>query len=686
MTGSAGCRKATDRTRSYFPSLRRLGGFFRTSASREPLGVNALAIALFTAVSTILLAWSASLCLSGVTHKTPQEEQRFTILVSGSAKAPANGTLITRLLADGKALRRENTELKGAWVSYWDRTLSHPDTLESASISFNARSAVILFDRLGHCGNLSIYRYVGSTREALGQNRREAVWQNRREAVWNDRCERGGRYMRFVAVDLPAPTRWPRGSFVAWLIVFVVLAAAIRPWMRRPRLDLWLLMYLATLHLLFWATQPVGLLTDSLKQLPTLDTNFLHGMPAYFPPGYPILVGLGYLVSRTFTGSAITLLQHIMMIATIWWSYRLLERCAGTTISFATALIIGGAAPTLVLPQGLLSENVALFGMMGALYFAFNYREHGRIHDGILAGSLLAWATLARVIPYAAALPAMLAIMIGAEPRAIGLRRFSAVAALVIVILAMPILWFGIRSGNFALSNSVGRHLYNRVITDQCLLDKQAPATSRLLKLIAPLNPYGVPHWKIQNLLELKGLTDAQVEALMKRTALEGIHLSPWKYLSYSLQQTWIQYFLNPVTFMPYASTPFEYDNNLESSPLLQANVNSLLWRKGLEDAFGVAWRYIPWIALASIPLIPMLKERATFAAFALIPTGYILSTALAEYLLSRYNAAIVPFVIMLAGGTFAAVISVASRFARIVASCVRRAHYRNSQSIGRPT
>ena len=122
------------------------------------------------------------------------------------------------------------------------------------------------------------------------------------------------------------------------------------------------------------------LLTDSLKQLPSLKANILQGAPAYFPPGYPMLVGLAYLISRTLTGLVITMLQHVMMIATIWWCYRLLERSAGTTVSFATALIIGAAAPTLVLPQGiLLSENVALFGMAGTLYFAFNYRETGRL-------------------------------------------------------------------------------------------------------------------------------------------------------------------------------------------------------------------------------------------------------------------------------------------------------------------
>lgn len=316
--------------RSSTGSVSRLNKLFRTAARQELAEFNALAIALLTAASAILLAWSASLCLSAVAYQTALKVQRFTIVVSGSVRAPDNGTAVTRLLADGKALRSNNSDLKGAWISYWDRTLNHPGTLEPASISFNARSAVILFDRQNHCGRLSINGNDGR--------------------IWKDGCGRGGRYRRFVAVDLPAPVPRPHWSFVFWLASFFVLAAITRPWTSRERIEIWLLVYLALLHLLFWSTQPVGLLTDSLKQLQTLKANVLLGTPAYFTPGYPILVGLGYLISRAFTGSVITMLQHAMMIATIWWCYKLLQRCAGTTVSFAVALMIGAAAPTLVLP------------------------------------------------------------------------------------------------------------------------------------------------------------------------------------------------------------------------------------------------------------------------------------------------------------------------------------------------
>jgi hypothetical protein len=615
-------------------------GFLCASASRELADANSLAIALFTAASAILLAWSASLCLSAATHRTSGPVQHFTIFVSGSGKVSGNATLVRRLLLDGKAPRQEDLGLKGEWVSLWDRTLSHPNTLEPAAISFNARSAVVLFDRLDNCGHLSISGQDGP--------------------IWKDECGHGA---DVVALDLPAQAPSPRWSFALWLVTLLAFAVAARPWRSSRRLEAWLLTYLILIHLLFWLTQPVGLLTDSLGQIATLKMNVLQGAPEYFPPGYPILIGVGYLISSTVTGSIITMLQHLMMIATIWWAYKLMERCAGATIAYATALIIGAAAPTLMLPQGLLSENVALFGMMGALYFAFNYRGRGQLRDGVLAGLLLGWAALARIMPLAAGLPAVFAIMMGAESWTAGLRKFAIVLAPVCVMLLAPILCFGIRSGKFALTNSIGRHLYNRTVSDQDLLDRQAPATSRLLELIAPIDPYGVRHWDVQKLLKKKGLTRDQIEALMKQTSIESIHHAPREYIMYSLHQAWIQYFLDPRSFMPYASTPFEYNSELEPPPLLGACANSLMWRERLEDAFGNAWKYVPWIALASIALLPLLKERATFLAFALTPAAYILSTAFVEYLLSRYNAALIPFVLMMAGGTVAAMIRLLARF-----------------------
>jgi hypothetical protein len=67
--------------------------------------------------------------------------------------------------------------------------------------------------------------------------------------------------------------------------------------------------------------------------------------------------------------------QHLMMIVTICWCFRLLQRCVMTSLALLAALTIGATAPTLALPQGVMSENATVLGMAGALYFAVRYRD-----------------------------------------------------------------------------------------------------------------------------------------------------------------------------------------------------------------------------------------------------------------------------------------------------------------------
>ncbi len=610
-----------------------------TSESSRPLDAGAAAIFAVGAASALMLGWSAALCVPASRFHDAPPVEHFTIAVSASADSAGNATMISRLLADGRELRGADAATTGKWVSYWNRALSHPDTAEPASLSFDAQRMVAAIDRKGHCGHISINVSGGP--------------------LWKDSCD-GGKQV--LVLDLPASSSRPRWSYVLWSAAFLTLFGIVGAWRNRPRRELWLAIYLSTLHLLFWLTQPVGLLTDSINQMTTLALN-ARGLPGYFPPGYPALVGAGYLISRTHAGSIVTVVQHAMTIAAILWCYRMLARCTGAAFAFAVAIVTGAAAPTLALPQALLSENVALFGMAGALYFAMVYRERGQPYAGIGAGVLLGWAGLARIVPLAAGLPAIFAIVTDGGAPGGRLRRFGIVGAASAAVIAIPMLWFAVWSGGVALSNSIGRHLYNRAISDQRLIDPDGPAMTRLTALIAPLDPGGVPHWRIQKLLSQRGLTSQQVEVLMKRAALEGIRMAPFRYLVYSFRQSWKQYFLDPLSFMPYAANPFDYPIELEPAPPLGASANSLRWRMRLERAFAAAWPCVAWLALASLPLMGLLREKATFAALAIVPAGYIVATALVEYLLSRYNAAIVPFVFMLAGGAICALLrAVASR------------------------
>jgi len=415
----------------------------------------------------------------------------------------------------------------------------------------------------------------------------------------------------------------------------------------------YLLTYLSVLHLLVWLTQFVGITDDSFGQLTTLR-QIAQGIPAYFPPGYPLLVGLGHLIWAAKAGLVITLVQHAMMIVTILWCFWLLERCVGALIACGATLVMGVAAPTLLTPQAILSENVALFGMTGALYYAVRYRDRGRTRDGITGGLLLGWATLARIVPMAGGFPAIFVVMLGAKPLSLGVKRFGIAMAVALLVVVTTIAWFAVRDNRFVLADSLGFHLYDRVFTAEGLIDPYAPATMRLQKLAGPVDLRSVPHWKVGPPLGKKNLDDWQVESLLRQASLEGISKAPLTFIGFSLRQVWRQYFENPTPQIPsglnYQLT--QHDPTLELPPILSAR--GTLWRYALERGFAVIWPVIPWLSLAGLVSILFVRERGIFLSFAIIAFGYLLATALVEFELPRYDVAIIPFMFCLAAGPFA--------------------------------
>jgi hypothetical protein len=302
-----------------------------------------LAIGAFTALSVVFLAWSMAFCLIGIFQPTANKPHRFTLFISGSSQKD-NETAIESIVADGSTLRKGQLLEDGVWD--FQDFLVHPNTADGASVSFYAKRAVVLLDKHGHCGHLSISDESGT--------------------LWKDSCRR--RDDSVTAVELPQPIRsyWP---FVSWFFVFLVIASTIKPWKNDRRAGWWLVLYLVVLQSLVWSTQWVGITADGEWQLETLR-SFLRGFPGIWAPGYPLLVGIGYLISASSAGAVLTFIQHALMVATIWWCFCLLKRCIGTPVAFLTTLIMGSSAAILILPQATMSENVALFGMIGTLYFA----------------------------------------------------------------------------------------------------------------------------------------------------------------------------------------------------------------------------------------------------------------------------------------------------------------------------
>src|SRR5262245_16890039 len=191
----------------------------------------------------------------------------------------------------------------------------------------------------------------------------------------------------------------------------------------------------------------------------------------------------------------------------------------------------------------ILSENLALYGMAGALWLASQLTPRGAVWRDLGAGMLVSIATLTRVIPFVAiAIP--LVLVYAAEHGFVRL-LFARTARVLLVAAGLSILvaarhWQ--HSGGFVPASSTGFHFYNRIVTEQVLLDRQGAATRRFLGVVGERPLLGVPHWEIRQELQKNGFTYVQEEQLLRAVALEGLRMSPWAFALHSIVMTGDEY------------------------------------------------------------------------------------------------------------------------------------------------
>src|SRR5262249_55590848 len=151
-------------------------------------------------------------------------------------------------------------------------------------------------------------------------------------------------------------------------------------------------------------------------------------------------------------GAKTALVQHVLMIASLLALWRLLRAIMPRPVASLWLAVVTWLAPTLLLPEAVLSENLALFAMVGALVFAWRSASRGGWWAAIGAGLCLGWGTLARVVPLVACSPALLLLLLGTRPRSLALRRGIAMfGSAAVVIAALPV-WFALHGFSPALS------------------------------------------------------------------------------------------------------------------------------------------------------------------------------------------------------------------------------------------
>jgi hypothetical protein len=305
-----------------------------------------------------------------------------------------------------------------------------------------------------------------------------------------------------------------------------------------------------------------------------------------------------------------------------------------------------------------MTELVGFFGMIGAVYFADRARQQERDLPAALSGVLAGVAGLARVVPLAATVPAVLAIFLLPPARG-GLRRALVSLAVTALMMAAPIAWHMSRSGDPRLADSTGEHLWNRMVWNQRKLAEDGPATRRLLSLIDGQDPRGRPFWDFREPLARKGLTRRESVELMGQVAMEGVWDDPAEFARVSFREAWRWSFANAAIGCPrWCADGWNATPVLEPPTPVPVSRSALEWRMTLDDVHGVIWPPAVWLFLAGSVLVVFLRRRTVLWSLAWIPLIYMFATANLDNPYERYNAPLIPLVIALGVGILCGVVT----------------------------
>jgi hypothetical protein len=314
--------------------------------------------------------------------------------------------------------------------------------------------------------------------------------------------------------------------------------------------------------------------------------------------------------------------------------------------------------PTLLLPQNLLSENLSLLAMATAIYFTQRAVDRGGAVAGLLAGVGLGLATLTRVVPLVVTGPAMWLMFLDrqaaggstAAPTGARARRYFAAlvphgvmrwrAALAFgtaaTIVLTPMCWYAVNGNRFTLSVGVARHLYNRVVYEQKLIDRDGAATKELQQLIPGVDPTTQNHWDLP-----------AGQALIGKVVKEALLSDPVGYLVFTFDLTWRNLVADATNYLLHVANVHVDEDllALQAEPLLRYSAGAGTWAEDVGLAYAPVWVALCWLAVLAVVALPWMPRRLLIGALLWTVFGYMLASSAVEFLMSRYNASITPFV-----------------------------------------
>ena len=593
---------------------------------------------LSTTLATVLfLAFVAQGTMSSLVDENDRKPSTFVIQALStegrSAGDVSQELWVEALIMDGALLRWDSVKRSSNWQVVDKRGSGLPPSLSYKEVS---QPGFLTFQGRSFLAILHANRWSGIIR----------VDRDGRESQVIDGTAVEGQERLIVVED---PTVKPSVAlYLGALVLFGGLAYWFSPIRTERGNTPWLIFFLFVFHILFWASQCIGTTNDSSGYLMGFQ-SFYKGQSGSFPPGYPLLLGVVGSISGDSLGRWITLTQHCMVILAGVWIYFLLQRIIPDELAMIGGLLAGAFPSSLIMSQSVMSEIPTLFAMVGALYFAVRSVETGGLLFAILAGFLTGWAGTMRAVPLAALIPSLCIVYLWSQPKKKFLLAGMTIAVTAGIVL-LPVLWIWLGSGRPMLSNSMGFHLFNRVVTEQKQLDEEGPATRLFLTLLEGKNPMGVVHWEIREQGRVRELSYPEQETLLRQVALEGIRKDPWGYLIYSLPLAWKVLLGDPFGgWIPAWGDTISSYPRFENPPPLAFTASSLAQRQNLERAHRVLWPILCWAAIVGTFLGLFLPQRPLILALAWVPIGYLFASASVEYFNPRFNVAIVPFVAALA-------------------------------------
>ena len=245
-------------------------------------------------------------------------------------------------------------------------------------------------------------------------------------------------------------------------------------------------------------------------------------------PGYPAFLALVVRMVPFGPGPALLLAQHLLRLVPVAAMVALAWRLRSRTLAVAAALF-AVAPESWVFAHFVMTETLAL--ALCAVAAVALWRLWERPGPGRAAISGLAIGFLAAVRPVGALWLVPGFWWGGRATREGGWGRAAALIAGFAAALLPWLAFNRARTGEFALVNSVGRHLFSRIVAE----DGALPAGDSGL---AALNrdagfPAGAPAtylWNYTEALRRRGLTETEADARLGWVALRGLACSPFRY------------------------------------------------------------------------------------------------------------------------------------------------------------